>query len=81
MKKLHSFKLFVTRVAALVISALALSSCAKTNITPDEARAIANEAYIYGFPVVDNYRVQYAYFVDHDNPEFKEKQRQTLSIS
>ena len=36
--KLHSFKLFVTSVATLVISALALSSCAQTEITPDEAR-------------------------------------------
>jgi hypothetical protein len=27
--------------------------------------------YIYGFPLVDSYRVQYSYFVDHGNPEFK----------
>ncbi len=40
-------------------------------LTPAEARAIAKEAYIYGFPMVDNYRIQYAYFVDRDNPEFK----------
>ncbi|KUI40249.1 DUF1254 domain-containing protein [Mycobacterium sp. GA-2829] len=39
--------------------------------TPAEARAIAKEAYIYGFPIVDNYRVQYAYYVDRDNPEYK----------
>jgi hypothetical protein len=38
---------------------------------PEEIRAIAKEAYIYGFPMVDNYRIQYAYFVDRDNPEFK----------
>ena len=29
------------------------------NMTPAEARAIAKEAYIYGFPMVDNMRVQY----------------------
>jgi hypothetical protein len=40
-------------------------------ITPEEARIIAREAYVYGFPVVDNYRIQYTYFVDRDNPEFK----------
>ncbi|KUI33392.1 cell envelope protein [Mycobacterium sp. IS-1496] len=40
-------------------------------VSPDEARAIAKEAYIYGFPIVDNYRVQYAYYVDKDNPEYK----------
>jgi hypothetical protein len=40
-------------------------------ITPDEARAIAKEAYIYGFPLVDSYRILYSYFVDRDDPEFK----------
>lgn len=40
-------------------------------MTPEQARAIAKEAYIYGFPMVDNYRVQYAYFVDKQNPEYK----------
>ena len=44
---------------------------AQTNVSPAEARAIAKEAYIYGFPVVDNYRVQYAYFVDTKNREYK----------
>jgi hypothetical protein len=57
-------------LAALV--ALAFTGArAQTNVTPAEARAIAKEAYIYGFPVVDNYRVQYAYFVDRNSPQFK----------
>ena len=41
------------------------------DVTPEEARAIAKEAYIYGFPMVDSYRIQYAYFVDTKNPEYK----------
>lgn len=44
---------------------------AQANATPKEARAIAKEAYIYGFPMVDSYRVQYQYFVDATNPEYK----------
>ena len=40
-------------------------------LSPDEARAIAKEATIYGFPLVDSYRVQYSYFVDRSDPEFK----------
>lgn len=40
-------------------------------VTPEEARAIAKEAYIYGFPIVDNYRVQYSYFVNKEDPEYK----------
>jgi hypothetical protein len=41
------------------------------DVTAEEARAIAKEAYIYGFPMVDNYRIQHAYFVDSKNPEYK----------
>jgi hypothetical protein len=40
-------------------------------VSPADARAIAKEAYIYGFPLVDSYRIQYSYFVDQSNPEFK----------
>jgi hypothetical protein len=39
--------------------------------TPDQVRAIAKEAYVYGFPIVDNYRVMYSYFVNRDDPEYK----------
>ena len=41
------------------------------SISAAEARAIAKDAYIYGFPLVDSYRIQYAYFVDRGNPEYK----------
>jgi hypothetical protein len=44
---------------------------AQTGTTPAEARAIAKEAYIYGFPLVDSYRIQYDYFVDSKGSEFK----------
>ena len=53
----------VTATAAKSIPALG-----QTGVTPAEARAIAKEAYIYGFPMVDNYRIQYAYFVDRAEP-------------
>ena len=36
-----------------------------------EARAIAKEATIYGFPLLDSYRIQYSYFADRNSPEFK----------
>lgn len=36
-----------------------------------EIREITKEAYIYGFPLVDNSRIQYAYFVDKKNPDYK----------
>jgi hypothetical protein len=40
-------------------------------LTPAEVRAIAKEAYVYGFPLVDNYRVMHSYFVDRGGKEFK----------
>ena len=51
-----------------------------TNVTPEEARAIAKEAYVYGFPLVDSYRIQYSYFVDRQNPEFKASWNQIVNI-
>ncbi len=40
-------------------------------VSVDEAREIAKDAYIYGFPMVDSYRVQYSYFVNTASPEYK----------
>jgi hypothetical protein len=47
---------------------------------PVEVRAIAKEAYIYGFPMVDGYRVQYTYFQDRANPEFKAPWNRILNV-
>jgi hypothetical protein len=47
------------------------ASAQNITATPEEARAIAKEAYIYGFPLVDSYRILYSYFVDRSDPEFK----------
>ena len=43
-------------------------------------RAVAKEAYIYGYPMVDGYRVQYAYFEDRSNPEFKAPWNHLLNV-
>jgi hypothetical protein len=50
------------------------------DISVSEARAIAKEAYIYGFPLVDNMRIQYAYFVDPGNPEYKGPRNKIFNI-
>jgi hypothetical protein len=52
----------------------------KSRLTPTEARAIAKDAYIYGFPMVDSYRIQYSYFVDRQDPEFKAAWNQIRNI-
>jgi hypothetical protein len=60
-------------IIALAIGALAITAAPATaeQLTPAEARAIAKEATIYGFPLVDSYRVQYSYFVDRGGDQFK----------
>ncbi|MHC8314234.1 DUF1254 domain-containing protein [Pseudomonas sp. LB3P31] len=52
---------------------LALSSSAWAGFTasPEEARGIAKEAYLYGFPVVEMYKTLYTQAVDKQSPNFK----------
>jgi hypothetical protein len=56
--------------AALMLLAAA-APAGSHPITPAQAREIARDAYIWGFPLVDNYRIQYAYFVDRGGKEYK----------
>jgi len=48
---------------------------------PANARAIAKEAYVYGFPMVDSYRIQHSYLVDTRNPEYKGVWNQVHSVA
>jgi hypothetical protein len=75
MKLIRTQFLALTTVLALSIPTQAAdvtpADSSAGAVTKEEARAIAKQAYIYGFPLVDNYRIQYGYFVDTKNPEFK----------
>ena len=64
---------FLLPIIALAIGVLAMTAATATaeQVTPAEARAIAKEATIFGFPLVDSYRVQYSYFVDRGGDQFK----------
>lgn len=60
--------------AASLLSTSALGFAranAMDHIAPQEARKLAKEAYVYGFPLVENYRILHAYFVDKANPEYR----------
>jgi hypothetical protein len=59
------------RATALFCATALVAQAQAQPVSPAEARAIAKEAVIYGFPLVDTYRVQHSYFVDRSNPEFK----------
>jgi hypothetical protein len=58
-------------LAAALVSALALAAVRAADLTPAETKAIAEEGFIYGLPIVMNYAVMYEYAVDKGNPEFK----------
>lgn len=66
MKPQHTLCVLV----AIAGSSVACKAQTET-LTPDEARAIAHEAYVYGFPLVDSYRVQHSYFADPQGKEYK----------
>jgi hypothetical protein len=76
--KAATLALLACSVAAM--AAVSLRSAQAANVSPAEARAIAREAYIYGYPMVDNYRIQYSYFVDTKNPEYKAPYNQLFNI-
>lgn len=40
-------------------------------LTPAEAKAISKEAYVYGFPMVMNYKTMYLYVVNEKSQEYK----------
>ncbi len=68
-------------IATALIYVLTIILARAEDIDPAEARAIAKEAYIYGFPLVDSYRIQHAYFVDRENPEYKAPWNQLRNFS
>ena len=62
----------MTHVAAVAMAlSLAAGTVQAQTLSAKEARAIARDAYVYGFPVVDSYRILYSYFVDRTDPEYK----------
>ena len=62
---------FAFILLVLALSLTATKAIGEEPLSLHEARAIAKEAYIYGFPLVDSYRILYSYFVDRSSPEYK----------
>ena len=61
----------MTNLLAMAVTLALCPAGRAADVTPAEARAIAKEAYIYGYPLVDSYRIQYAYFVDKGDKSYK----------
>jgi len=57
-------------VFLLSVLVVAGSFGAEPKLDPKEAKAIAKEAYIYGLPMVLNYKTMYSYVLDKNSPEY-----------
>jgi hypothetical protein len=59
-------------LATMLVVVLAMAPVAHAaDITPAETKAIAEEGFIYGLPIVMNYAVMYEYAVDTKGSQFK----------
>ncbi|HTQ95660.1 MAG TPA: DUF1254 domain-containing protein [Candidatus Acidoferrum sp.] len=64
---------------SLLLVVLILAGCSQSQqtapnaqgLTPDSARQIAKEAYIYGFPLVTNYDTMYKQAINVGNPDYR----------
>lgn len=61
------------KAALLILTGVLLMACNPQDkkLTPDEAKRIAKEAYIYGFPLVMNFKTLNAYTLDKNSKEYK----------
>lgn len=50
-------------------------------VSPVEARSIAADAYVYGVPMVDQYKTMHAFSVDKTNPQYKGPFNAILNIA
>src|SRR3954468_9555889 len=58
-------------IAAALVSGLAFASANAAETNAAETKAIAEEGFIYGLPIVMNYAVMYEYCVDKDSGQYK----------
>ena len=67
MKTAHKQNLIASALAAV----LAFTSVRAADLTPSETKAIAEEGFIYGLPIVMNYGIMYEYAVDKNSSQYK----------
>lgn len=81
----------IIQLALITMLALLFTACnlnqtkqaenAIEELSLDSVKAIAKEAYIYAYPMSDAYRIEYAYFIDKSNPEYKAPLNQLRNIA
>ena len=58
-------------VCMTFVLVLGMAQMAQAQNDKEDTRQIAEDAFIYGFPMVMNYAVFYQYFIDKSDPSFK----------
>ena len=84
MNSLLKHKILLSIALAAGAWATAGSVVAQTiapSLKPDEVRAIAREAYLYGLPLVMNYKAMYLGAVAKDSPEYKAPFNQIKNVA
>lgn len=71
--------LFATSLAATIMVAVPLTAGASASV--EETRSIAKDAYVFGTPMVDTYRVMYAFSIDKSNSQYKGPFNSILNFS
>ncbi|MDM0015582.1 DUF1254 domain-containing protein [Variovorax sp. J22P168] len=75
--------MFKNRCAGVLLGLFLPLAAVQAAVVVDakEARAIAKEAYVYGFPMEDSYRTMYAFSIAKGNPEYKGPFNSVLNIA
>src|SRR5215470_12336396 len=58
-------------ITVALAAVLAFATARAADVSPAEAKTIAEEAFIYGFPMVMNYGTMYEYFIDKSGGQYK----------
>ncbi len=58
-------------VAGIIATAMMPATAQKSDVMTQEVESIAEEAYLYGFPMLVGYDVMYKYFIDRNSGQFK----------
>ncbi len=76
MKQIRSLLCRYALVEGSAAIGLCLIACntskpAESGLSAADARAIAKEAFIYGFPMAANYQTMYKQAIDSANPDYR----------
>jgi len=73
LKPNRRYRAFVIAVLVALVMMIAPIATATSKEAPmlDDVHSIAQRAYVWGFPIVMNYKTMYSYAIDKNNPDYK----------